>query len=85
MRAMFVVILLMASTGMIYASFTAAAPMPGIDYDLTEAMIDDCPSQASPGDKLLSLVSSGGNHSIDAPEDPSVKLLEYLACRFLEK
>jgi hypothetical protein len=85
MRAIIAVIILIASSGMIYAGFTADAPVPGIDYDVDEIVQDSCTAQPTPGDRLLNLVSgSDGVSSVDAPNDTTVTLLTYLTCGLLD-
>ena len=84
MRAIFAIVLLIASSGMIYASFTADAPVPGIDYDLEEVVQDSCSAQATRGDRLLSYVSSGGEASVENPGKSTGRLLQYLACGLLD-
>jgi hypothetical protein len=87
MRAIFAIVLLIASSGMIYASFTADAPMPGVDYDIKATMQDTCAAQATRGDRLLSFVSSGGSESavpVETPGQSTGTLLQYLTCGLLD-
>jgi hypothetical protein len=85
MRAIIAVIILIASSGMIYAGFTADAPVPGIDYDVEKVVQDSCTGQPTPGDRLMNLVSGGDRgSSVDAPNDTTVTLLTYLTCGLLD-
>jgi hypothetical protein len=87
MRVIFAVVLLIASSGMIYASFTADAPVPGIDYDVTEVVQESCQKHATVGDKLLSFVSSGGPHSsgsLDTAGKSTGRLFKYISCQLLD-
>jgi len=83
MRAIFAIVLLIASSGMIYASFTADAPAPGIDYDIKAAVQDSCRAQEILGDRLMKLVSSGGVESVETPGEDTGSLLKYLTCGLL--
>ena len=87
MRAILAVILFIASSGMIFAGFTADTPLPGIDYDIEAAVQDSCGAQASQGNKLLSYLSSSGSESempADTPNKSTVSLLRYLTCGLLD-
>ena len=84
MRAILAIVLLIASSGMIYASFTADAPVPGIDYDVQATVQDSCGAQVILGDRLLSFVSSGGSESVETPDKATGKLLKYLTCGLLD-
>jgi len=87
MRAIFIVVLFVASSGMIYAGVTADAPIPGIDYDIKTAVQDSCNPEATRGDRLLRLVSSGGNRSeaaLDAPGNSVGRLLQHMTCGLLD-
>ena len=86
MRAIFTLVLLIASTGMIYAGVAADAPVPGIDYDIKTAVEDSCRPEADHGDRLLSFVSGGGDAaaSSDVPDQSLGKLFHVLSCGWLD-
>lgn len=86
MRAIFAILLLIASSGLIYAGITADAPLSGIDYEIQTVEQETCRAEPTPGDRILDLVGGDSQPAIsmDGPGNTTVTLLTYLTCGLLD-
>ena len=87
MRVLLAVVLFIASSGIIFAGYTADTSLPGISEDLQATLQETCGSQSTHGNRLIGYLSisesesGGGAHS---PNNSTVNLLRYLTCEFLD-
>jgi len=87
MRVILAAILFVASSGIIFASYTADKPLSVIVNDFDTTVRDTCQTRSAHGDRLLSYLSSGdgeSNVAAHTPNKSTVKLLSYLSCGFLD-
>ena len=85
MRFLFAILLFVASSGMIFASYTSDAA--GIEYDIPSALQATCGEQAEHGDRLLGFLSSGDAEPAGIAQTANkstVSLMRYLACGLLD-
>ena len=82
MRLILAVLLFVASSGMIFASYNADTRLPGIEY-VQLTVQETCGAQSAHGDRLMDYLSNGGgelSESAYTPDKASSNLLRYLAC-----
>jgi hypothetical protein len=87
MRVLLAVVLFMASSGIIFAGYTADTSLPGIAEDMQATLQETCGAQSAHGDQLmgyLSLSESESGGGVHSPNKSTVNLLRYLTCEFLD-
>ena len=87
MRIVLAALLLIASSGVIFAGSKADNSLLGIASNFQVDVLETCEEQAVQGDRLLGYLSSSDSIAVGIAHDPdrsTVSLLRYLACGFLD-